>query len=239
VTPAVFPPAVETELVRAFFADKPRGYFVDVGANEPYKDSQSWHLEQAGWAGILVEPQPGLADALRAARTARVFQAACSSPRNANTTMLLHVAGPHSSLDPQLIAGAQRQGTIEVPVRTLDSLLAEANAPAPLDLLSVDVEGHEIEVLSGFDFARWQPRLILLEDHVGNLRKHRFMGAAGYHLIRRTGLNAWYVPKDHAGRLGWLGRWQLLRKYYLALPFRIIRDAKRRLFETSNARIGV
>jgi hypothetical protein len=24
-------------------------------------------------------------------------------------------------------------------------------------------------VLQGFDFARWRPRLILLEDHVGNL----------------------------------------------------------------------
>lgn len=237
--PAVFPPAVETELVRAFFAGEPSGYFVDVGANEPHKDSQSWHLEQIGWTGILVEPQPELADALRASRTARVFQAACSSPRNAGTTMVLHVAGPHSSLDPHLIAGAQHQGTIEVPVFTLDSLLAEANAPAPLDLLSVDVEGHEVEVLSGFDFARWQPRLILLEDHVGNLRKHRFMRAAGYRLIRRTGLNAWYVPKDRAGRLGWLGRGQLLRKYYLALPFRIIRDAKRRMLEKPSPRVGV
>jgi hypothetical protein len=84
-------------------------------------------------------------------------------------------------------------------------------------------------VLSGFDFARWRPRLILLEDHVGNLCKHRFMRQAGYRLIRRTGLNGWYAPQDHAHRLGWLGRWQLLRKYYLALPFRLLRNAKRRL----------
>ena len=43
--------------------------------------------------------------------------------------------------------------------------------------MSVDVEGHELEVLRGFDFARWKPRLILLEDHVSSLDKHRFMTA--------------------------------------------------------------
>ena len=43
--------------------------------------SQSWHLEQLGWTGILIEPQPDLAAALRQVRTARVFAVACSSPR--------------------------------------------------------------------------------------------------------------------------------------------------------------
>ena len=62
-------------------------------------------------------------------------------------------------------------------MRTLDSLLDEAEAPKPIDLLSVDVEGHELDVLRGFDFVRWQPRLILLEDHVTNLDKHTFCSA--------------------------------------------------------------
>jgi hypothetical protein len=84
-------------------------------------------------------------------------------------------------------------------------------------------------VLRGFDFARWRPRLILLEDHVTSLAKHRFLTAAGYTLIRRTGLNGWYVPREGAPALNWFGRWQILRKYYLALPFRVLRDAKRRL----------
>lgn len=235
---AIFPPEVETELVRSFFPDTAPGYFVDVGANEPHKDSQSWPLEQAGWRGILVEPQPNLAEALRAARTAQVFAVACSSPQNAGGTMVLNVAGPYSSLESTLAAGARRQGTIAVPVRTLDSILLEANAPTPIDFLSVDVEGHEIEVLSGFDFARWRPRLVLLEDHVGNLCKHRYMCAAGYRLVRRTGLNAWYVPADSAWRVSGFGRWQILRKYYLALPLRMARDARRRWIERVKAASG-
>ena len=61
------------------------------------------------------------------------------------------------------------KGVIQVPVTTLDDILVEGGAPQPLDFLSVDVEGHEIEVLRGFNFARWQPRLILLEDHTTEL----------------------------------------------------------------------
>ena len=45
----------ETLLVRAFFGDI-KGYFVEVGANEPRKRSQTWVLEQSGWTGVLVEP---------------------------------------------------------------------------------------------------------------------------------------------------------------------------------------
>ncbi len=47
----------ERQLVRKFFGDTP-GFFVEVGANHPIEGSQSWHLEQRGWRGILVEPQP-------------------------------------------------------------------------------------------------------------------------------------------------------------------------------------
>ena len=42
----------ETLLVRAFFGDI-KGYFVEVGANEPRKRSQTWLLEQSGWWEFL------------------------------------------------------------------------------------------------------------------------------------------------------------------------------------------
>ncbi len=228
--PTVFKPDFEAPLVREFFRDRPRGFFVEVGANDPKKDSQSWHLEQAGWTGILVEPLPDLAAELRRQRTAQVFEVACSSPDRAGQVMRLHVAGPFSSFDPNLaVTGMRADRVIDVKVRTLNDVLSEGNAQVPIDLMSVDVEGHELEVLSGFDFARWKPRLVLLEDHVSSLDKHHFMMRAGYALMRRTGLNGWYVPREDAPPMDLLGRWQIFRKYYLALPFRMFRDARRRL----------
>jgi len=216
-------------LVAAFFGGT-KGFFVEVGANDPHARSQTLHLERAGWTGILIEPQPDLAEQLRTMRTGKVFAVACSSPEHAGRTMPLHVAGPLSSLDREHMApGAAPERVIEVPIRTLDSLLDEADAPKPLDFLSIDVEGHEIEVLRGFDIARWRPRLILLEDHVADLAKHRFMKSAGYRLIRRYENNGWYVPANAPERIEGRDYWEIIRKYYLALPFRMLRNASRRL----------
>jgi FkbM family methyltransferase len=222
--------AREQAQVRDFFGHARAGFFVEVGANHPTFASQTWHLEQLGWRGILIEPQPDLAENLRRRRSAQVFAVACSSPANAGQRMTFHVAGALSSLERDRMApGAELQRVIEVPVRTLDDVLAEAQAPVPLDLVSLDVEGHELSVLEGFTLARWRPRLVLLEDHVGDLTKHRALTAAGYRLIRRVENNGWYVPADAAVEATPRQRWEIVRKYYLALPFRVLRNASRAL----------
>jgi FkbM family methyltransferase len=227
---APLPDGREQELVREFFGHARSGFFVEVGANRPQQESQTWHLEQLGWTGVLIEPQPQLAEELGRMRRASVFAVACSSPQNAGRRMPLHLAGALSSLDRERMApGAQPRQVIEVPVRTLDDVLMRAGAPLHFELLSVDVEGHELEVLSGFDLPRWRPRLIMLEDHVGNLAKHRYLRRAGYRLVRRFENNGWYVPNEAHAKLAPRERWRIVRKYYLGLPFRIMRNASRRL----------
>ncbi len=227
---AILPPEPESRLKEEFFGNARTGIFVDVGANDPQMWSQSHHLEALGWTGVLVEPQPDLAEKLRAARRAKVYAVACSSPRNAGKTMTLHLAGIYSSLDPDLsIATVGAVGTVEVPIMTLDGVLEDAGIAAPIDFLSIDVEGHEIDVLSGFDLARWRPRLILIEDLVLNFDLHLLLLSRGYKWMRRTGLNSWYVPADRTMNLDLEGRMQFIRKYYLGVPFRHLREALRRL----------
>jgi FkbM family methyltransferase len=228
-----YPPEdCQQRLVRAFLeflTPRAPGFFVEVGANDPHKGSQTWHLERRGWRGVLVEPLPDHAKRLRQARTATVFAVACSSPENAGRVLPFYAADALSGLDRERMAPWAAPHMIHVPVRTLDQLLEEAGAPQPLDFLSVDVEGHEVEVLRGFDFARWKPRFILLEDHVANLNRHRFMTAHGYRLVRRTELNGWYVPEDAPIGFGLVEDLRLLRKYYLGLPVRVMRHRWRRL----------
>ncbi len=225
---AIFTYPVENQLKEEFFGHSARGFFVDVGANDPVDGSQTWHLEQLGWSGILVEPQQDLAEQSRRQRRAKVYAVACSSPANAGKTMTLNLAGIQSSLNPDFfVPDMRRSGVAEVPIMTLDQILEDAKAPAPLDLVSIDVETHEIEVLSGFDLARWRPRLILIEDLVLNLRLHRYLTSHGYKWVRRTGLNGWYVPADQPFPVSLLGRLQFIRKYYLGVPFRVMRETFR------------
>ena len=225
----IFEQNAEDELKRAFFSDTARGYFVEVGANQPEGLSQTFELEQKGWTGVLIEPQPALAEELKRRRSAKVYAEACSSRRNSGARLTLHLAGGHSSFSEKLnTAEIKPHGAIEVSVRTLDQILVDADIPC-IDFISIDVEGHELDVLDGFDLARWRPRLILIEDLLLNLRLHRYITRRSYRWLRRTGINNWYVPADRLPWLGIDGYWQFFNKFYLGTPFRRVRFAWRRL----------
>ena len=72
----------------------------------------------------------------------------------------------------------------------------------------------------------------MLEDHVENLKKHRVLEQNGYSLVRRVGNNGWYVPRDTKIEVSLRDRWEILRKYHLALPFRALRNFLRRIRRT-------
>ncbi len=219
------PPSVEQMLVRQFFGNSSDGFYVDVGANHPTIDSQSRHLEQLGWNGLLLEPLPAYCEMLRAERKGTVVQCACSSPANHGRRLNLISAGVHSTLNASPIAlGAQGREVIEVECKTLDSVLEEQGVKPGFDFISIDIEGHEMEMFEGFDLKRWKPKLVLLEDHVISHQKHDHMASNGYHLILRTGLNSWYVTGRFSFSMA--ARLEKFRKYWLGLPFRKIRYSK-------------
>lgn len=219
-------PAVEKQLIQAFFRGG-KGFYVDVGANDPVLDSQSHHLEALGWTGVLVEPDPDCCDLLRKTRKGVVVEMACSSPDNAGKQLQLNRAGPHSTLEDRPIAlGAVVRSTVSVRCDTLDAILQAQGAPVGFDLLSIDIEGHELVALSGFSFSHWKPKLVLIEDHVTHLKKHGLMRESGYQLILRTGLNSWYVPADASYTFSVASRFEYVRKYYLGLPLRKFRYSR-------------
>lgn len=162
--------------------------------------------------------------ALRLGRKAKVFQAVCSSPENAGRELPLHVAGPLSSLNRERIApGATPENVITVPTRTQDSILTEAGSRRGFDFLSIDVEGHEIKVLPGFDVGRRRPRLI--EDHVADLSRRRYLAATGYRIIRRYENNRWYASRDSTvgpmvGSVGYLA--QVLSGFAVPGPAKLV-----------------
>ena len=51
---------------------------------------------------------------------------------------------------------------IEVPARTLSSILEEVGT-SEIDFFSLDVEGYELSVLQGLDFATHAPKVMLIE----------------------------------------------------------------------------
>src|SRR5581483_7781279 len=125
-------PSAENLQVLEYFKKKRGGFFVEVGANEPRKLSQTWLLEQNGWSGVLIEPQSACCRKLREERpAATVFQVACCAPEQKGT-LSLNICG-HSAL-----SGIQKHAididvhyapTETVEALPLDEVLAQAGSP--------------------------------------------------------------------------------------------------------------
>jgi FkbM family methyltransferase len=156
------------------------GFFVEAGANDGFEQSNTYWLERfRGWSGVLVEPIPQLyEEAVLERPAARVFNCALVPFDYQGTTVRMRYGGLMS-----IVGGAQgseeedrayvrpafdlrmeSEYEVEVPARTLSSILDEIEAPE-IDLLSLDVEGFEPSVLRGLDFDRHAPRFILVEIH--------------------------------------------------------------------------
>lgn len=222
---AVFPADEERSLVAAFLGGDP-GVFVEVGAFDPIYQSQSYHLEISGWDGVLVEPVPDQAENLRATRRAKVFEVACVAPEAAKkpAPLLARRAGSTLHFDPNIVGPAP---VIEVRTDTLTDILAEAGHDH-VDFLSVDVEGGEPDVLRGFDFKRFRPRLVLVDDRERFGSTCRIMARNSYRLVRRTGHNAWFVPRSASFPLSMRGHFRLSWTYG---PGRLARRARGRVTE--------
>jgi FkbM family methyltransferase len=190
----------EDRILAEIFADRAEGRCVEVGANDGRTGSASYLFEQRGWQCLLVEPIPALAQEIRKHRACTVVNCAASSSAGEAKFFVAEGVEAVSGLDltPERLEWAQRVGgTIrEITVRTatLDSLLEDAGF-SDLDFVTIDVEGHELAVLEGFDLDTYRPRVVILEDNSveGDVRVARHMADHGYVHFRRTGVNEWYA----------------------------------------------
>jgi FkbM family methyltransferase len=193
----------EDEILERIFEGSAPGTCVEVGAHDGVTGSNTYHFELLGWRCLLVEPVPGLAEAARRRRRALVFECAASSAEGRATLYVAEGAESLSTLDPgpeheaAARAAGARRAPLVVATRRLDGLLDEAGA-GPIDFVSIDVEGHELEVLRGLSLERFRPRVVVLEDNSGagdpDLRRH--METRGYRFFLRTMVNHWYARED-------------------------------------------
>ena len=188
------------------------GFFVEAGANDGYTQSNTFFLERKrGWRGLLVEGIPELCAKCRKLRTgAIVHHCALVAPNFAQPTVRMHFASLMSVVegafatdeerDQHLRSGVAVQGldgtySVDVPARTLESILDEIPGLPAIDFFSLDVEGYELEVLKGLNLDRYRPRFILVEGmHYEEV--NAFLLTHGYELAEKL------TPGDFLYRTG-------------------------------------
>ncbi len=159
------------------------GYYVELGANDGVNQSNTYFLEKEfGWHGLLIEPSLNrYLELIRNRDPRNAFACAACVPfdyehefvRLTYANLMTVSKGLPTDLpnpDDHLRDGRRFLGSDYEVVdfgaiaRTLDSLLEAAQAPATIDILSLDVEGAEIPVLSGIDHDRFRFRWMIIES---------------------------------------------------------------------------
>lgn len=183
------------------------GYFVELGANDGIKQSNSLYFEKyRGWRGLLIEAAPPNFLKCRQNRALRsvVYCAACvsfdhdqqfvrmvysdlmSTPIDSKSDISDPVA--HAKLGSQYLQNGEINFEFGAVARTLNSLLLDASAPKKIDFLSLDVEGFEQEVLKGVDHDTFRFKYILVECRDIE-RMNSYLNGNGYRLIEKMSIH--------------------------------------------------
>jgi FkbM family methyltransferase len=198
----------EDKILFEMFQRKTSGFCVEVGANNGVDDSTSLFFEQIGWNCILVEPNPSLCQKIRAVRNGLLYEYAASNQSDTRTLYVVEGAARSDGLstistNEEVHDTIKNHGfvssAVQVRTMTLDEILIDAQVNCNIDFISIDVEGHEYEVLEGFSLEKWRPSIMLIEDNSNfeNNIVNNHLRKFGYVRFMRSGVNDWYAHQTN------------------------------------------
>jgi FkbM family methyltransferase len=181
------------------------GYFVELGANDGIAQSNTYFYERKkNWKGILVEPIPHkFLDCIKnRSDKNNIFCNACvgfefkekfveilySNLMSSAINLKSDIKNPkqHAESGKNFLNSTDNIFKFAALASTLNDLMIKSNAPDKIDLLSLDVEGAEIEVLNGVDFNHYVFKYLLIESRSFDIINN-FLSAKNYKFIEKLG----------------------------------------------------
>ena len=176
--------------VHSVLGDKQNGFFVELGAYDGIYISNTLFFErQLGWNGICIEPNDKHFEELRKNRNCHVSNGLVYSEAGIEKEFSLIGTGS-GIVDGYTNPNAIHTNIIQKITTTLADILDSFNAPKIIDYLSLDVEGHEYDILSTFPFSKYKFNCITVEHnapHIGpeNQIKIRYLlESNGYKYVK-------------------------------------------------------
>ena len=158
----------------------------------------------------MIEPDPGLYQQCLLSRpNSKVINAAASDrPGSLKFTTAigkewLSYSGENKSREDRIIAEGGELNRIEVLCLTLNEILKDIDQK--IDFISLDVEGHEFDVLNGFDLTKYRPRVIVIEqsEFDNNSPASTLLQQHGYSQKFHLGSNSFYTHVSDQGVFSW------------------------------------
>lgn len=186
-----------------------RGFYVDVGAHDPFRFSNTALFYGDGWRGLNIEPDPEGARRLRRYRrrdvTVNVGVGAAKSEMTFfrfGEPALNTFSAPLAKRRIETGASDLRE-QISVPVDRLENILAcELEAGQRIDFMTVDAEGLDLDVLMSNDWSRFRPDFVLAEALDLDLSRSaenplcRYMQANNYKLVAKIANSVIFASLD-------------------------------------------
>ena len=198
-------------------------WFVDVGAHDGISGSNTFYFALRGARGLCFEPVRETFHKLRALyrfdRRVRCRHAGISQASGSATIMSADFLSYLPETEDAVHTASSRDSFLAAPVPERITLLSFADAiagaalPAEIDLLSVDVEGHELQVLQSVFATGLKVRCIVVETHLFDpqaqlwLWKHRdlepmerLLASRGFRAAHQTSVNTIYLRNSSGSR---------------------------------------
>lgn len=204
----------EDYILSYVFKDVAKGTYVDVGANDPDVASVTKYFYLKGWRGVNIEPNPEHVATLQKARPedANIGVGISDAPATLQFYRFETRATGLSTFDRDIALRHQAAGfrfdELSIPVATLNDVLQKSDkVDGGFTFINVDVEGFEKKVLTGLDFKKYPPTVVMIEatapltEDPTHQHWESILYAAGYLFALDDGLNRYYLHPSQRGLL--------------------------------------
>ena len=145
-------------VLEKYFSNVQNGTFIELGAMDGVRYSNTKMFEDSfGWYGVLIEPHPAMFESLQKNRPNSKCYNYAVSTEIGSTIMLVSNELAVSTIESTVGDDFKRayhtsSSRVSVPTMRLCDILKDANV-TKIDFFSLDVEGHEYEVLQTMDWS--------------------------------------------------------------------------------------
>lgn len=197
----------EDVLINKIFKHK-NGFFVDVGALHPVNGSLTYNLYKRGWTGINIDIDKHNIKLFKLLRPKdQSINCAISSNRGTINSYIFSSGSGLNTLEKSWAEKwskkiNQKFSVRKIKKRTLNHVVKEYGISKNIELLNIDVEGHEVEVLKGVSFKTFRPKIITVEIHVKNTKEifhkpiYKILHKNGYDLISQYYQTSFFKAKE-------------------------------------------
>jgi FkbM family methyltransferase len=179
------------------------GKYIDVGAGQPVRGSNTYYFYKKGWTGHLFEPIQSNIDLLNFFRKRDLKYRKLIGEINSKSEFYEFVPTEYSTTIKSIAEDLMAQGKKLRKVYELESIrLSDTNielSPLEPSFISIDVEGADLQVLNSIDWSRIKPRVVCIEEasETKSILIKEKLKLEGYLLVENSEISKIYLHESY------------------------------------------